>query len=265
MAQALKQPGQAVTGFLPVSAVAAGVYAKPNVAILKRKVPQAALVLFGVSDGCFQQRKPEKGLITKREVRAVSLARMQLTRRSVVWDIGAGSGSVGLEAARLCVDGHVYAIEKNVDDLANIEQNHAAWGISNYSFFHGKAPQYLDGWPDPDAVFIGGSGGELTELIGICLGRLRPGRLAGDEFCDAGKPVDGSGYPQATWCLLYVCQIQASRSSPILDMNRTAGGKSGMDCFGNRFRRCLTFYGPTTMTNKLARFMAFPSAPVIRA
>jgi precorrin-6Y C5,15-methyltransferase (decarboxylating) len=220
VAQALKQPEQAVTDFLPVFAVAAGVYAEPNVAILKRKAPQAAPVLFGISDGCFQQRKPEKGLITKREVRAVSLARMQLTRRSVVWDIGAGSGSVGLEAARLCPDGHVYAIEKNAGDLANIEQNHAAWGISNYSFFHGKAPQHLDCWPDPDAVFIGGSGGELTELIGICLGRLRLGGWLVMNFVtleNLSTAVDTLKRLGACWD---VCQIQASRSSPILDMNR---------------------------------------------
>lgn len=220
VAQALKQLGQAVTGFLPVSAVAEGTYAEPNVVILKRKAPQAAPVLFGVSDGCFQQRKPEKGLITKREVRAVSLARMQLTRRSIVWDIGAGSGSVGLEAARLCVDGHVYAIEKNADDFANVEQNQAAWGISNYSFFHGKAPQLLDGWPDPDAVFIGGSGGELTELIGICLGRLRQGGWLVMNFVtleNLSTAVDTLKRLGACWD---VCQIQASRSSPILDMNR---------------------------------------------
>lgn len=220
VAQALKQPQQAVTAFLPVSGVAASEYAEPNLVVLRRKRKPAAKVLFGVNDGDFQQRKPEKGLITKREVRAVSLARMQLTRGSVVWDIGAGSGSVGLEAARLCPDGHVYAIEKNADDIANVQHNHAVWQLSNYSFFHGKAPQYLDGWQDPDAVFIGGSGGELAELIRLCLARLRQGGWLVMNFVtleNLAVAVETLKRLGASWD---VCQIQASRSSPILDMHR---------------------------------------------
>src|SRR5206468_4866861 len=129
---------------------------------------------FGLMDGEFVQRQPEKGLITKQEVRAVSLARLQLRVDSVVWDIGAGSGSVGLEAARLCAQGHVYAIEKNDADFAIAGQNHAAFGVSNYSLLHGKAPEGIDAWPDPDAVFVGGSGGELATLIATVLRRLRP-------------------------------------------------------------------------------------------
>ncbi|MDP3389524.1 MAG: precorrin-6y C5,15-methyltransferase (decarboxylating) subunit CbiE [Methylococcaceae bacterium] len=220
VAQTLRQPEQTVTGFLPVASVAAGEHIDPNVVILKRKTALPTPVLFGVSDDSFQQRKPEKGLITKREVRAVSLARMQLTRSSVVWDIGAGSGSVGLEAARLCPDGHVYAIEKNVDDIANVEHNHAAWGISNYSFVLGKAPQHLDTWPDPDAVFIGGSGGELAQLIGLCLNRLKPNGWLVMNFVtleNLSTAVDTLKQLGADWD---VCQIQASRSSPILNMHR---------------------------------------------
>lgn len=220
VAQALKQPEQKVSGFLPVSVVAAGTYQDPNIVILKRKAKQLAPVLFGFSDQSFQQRKPEKGLLTKREVRAVSLARLQLTRRSVVWDIGAGSGSVGLEAARLCVEGHVYAIEKNEADIANIKQNHIAWKISNYSVVHGKAPEHLESWLDPDAVFIGGSGGELAELIRICLGRLRQNGWLVMNFVtleNMSTAVETLKQMEVSWD---VCQIQASRSSPILNMNR---------------------------------------------
>ncbi|MCQ8102988.1 precorrin-6y C5,15-methyltransferase (decarboxylating) subunit CbiE [Methylomonas sp. SURF-2] len=220
VAECLNQPQQRVTGLLPVGAVAQSIFADPNVVILKRKEPVPTPILFGVEDANFQQRKPEKGLITKREVRAVSLARLQLTRHSIVWDIGAGSGSVGLEAARLCADGHVFAIEKNADDIANVEQNQAAWGISNYSFVHGKAPQHLDGWPDPDAVFIGGSGGELAELIALCLRRLKPGGWLVMNFVtleNLSTAVETLKQLGADWD---VCQIQASRSSPILNMHR---------------------------------------------
>jgi precorrin-6B C5,15-methyltransferase / cobalt-precorrin-6B C5,C15-methyltransferase len=220
IAQNLRQPSQKVTNFLPISTVAKNSYSEPNVVILKRKQPLKNPVLFGSRDESFVQRKPEKGLITKREVRAVSLARMQLTRSSIVWDIGAGCGSVGLEAARLCPDGHVFAIEKNVDDIANVEQNHAAWQISNYSFFHGKAPQFLDSWQNPDAVFIGGSGGELAQLITLCLNRLNLGGWLVMNFVtleNLATAVETLKQAGATWD---VTQIQASRSSPILNMNR---------------------------------------------
>lgn len=220
IAEALKQPEQLVSGWLSIAEVAQNSYRDPNVVILKRKTAVPAPVLFGVGDDQFQQRKPEKGLITKREVRAVSLARMQLTRRSMVWDIGAGSGSVGLEAARLCPEGHVFAIEKHTDDITNVERNQAAWGISNYSFVLGKAPQFLDTWPDPDAVFIGGSGGELAELITLCLGRLRPAGWLVMNFVtleNLSTAVDTLKQLGADWD---ICQIQASRSSPILNMNR---------------------------------------------
>lgn len=220
IAQNLKQPNQQITDFLPISKVAATDYVEPNVVILKRKTPLQNPILFGQRDDNFQQRKPEKGLITKREVRAVSLAQMQLTRSSIVWDIGAGSGSVGLEAARLCSAGHVFAIEKNVDDIANVQHNHAVWQVSNYSFFHGKAPQFLDDWQNPDAVFIGGSGGELAELIVLCLSRLNHGGWLVMNFVtleNMSTAVETLKKCGATWD---VTQIQASRSSPILNMNR---------------------------------------------
>jgi len=220
IAQNLRQPSQKVTDFLPISTVAENSYSEPNVVILKRKQPLKNSVLFGLRDESFVQRKPEKGLITKCEVRAVSLARMQLTHSSIVWDIGAGSGSVGLEAARLCSDGHVFAIEKNADDIANVEQNHTAWQISNYSFFHGKAPQFLDTWQNPDAVFIGGSGGELAQLITLCLNRLNFGGWIVMNFVtleNLATAVETLKQADATWD---VTQIQASRSSPILNMNR---------------------------------------------
>ena len=220
VAQALKQPEQTLTDFLPVDEAAGSSFIDPNVVILKRRTPKAEPVLFGLADDAFIQRKPEKGLITKREVRAVSLSRMQLKRDSIVWDIGAGSGSVGLEAARLCPDGHVFAIEKNADDIANVEQNHANWDISNYSFVHGKAPQFLDTWPNPDAVFIGGSGGELAELIELCLQRMRPCGWLVMNFVtleNLSTAVDTLKRLGATWD---ICQIQASRSNPILNMNR---------------------------------------------
>jgi len=176
-------------------------------------------------DAAYAQRQPEKGLITKQEVRAVSLARLQLRADSIVWDIGAGSGSVGLEAARLCPDGHVWATEKNDADYAIAGQNHAAFGVSNYSLFHARAPEGIDAWPDPDAVFIGGSGGELAGLITTILGRLRPGGslvmnfVTLENLATATSALQSMQEHGVIWDVL---QLQAARSKPILHMHRMA-------------------------------------------
>jgi precorrin-6Y C5,15-methyltransferase (decarboxylating) len=155
-------------------------------------------------------------------VRAVSLARVQLRADSVVWDIGAGSGSVGLEAARLCPQGHVFAIEKNEADYAIAWRNHAAFGVSNYTLRHGKAPEGLDDWPDPDAVFVGGSGGELAGLIGQVLRRLRPGGRLVMNFVTLENLATATQALQSLNADWDVLQLQAARSRPILHMHRMA-------------------------------------------
>jgi precorrin-6Y C5,15-methyltransferase (decarboxylating) len=197
-------------------------FADLNVVLLWRTRPRAEPVRFGLNDAAYQQRQPDKGLITKQEVRAVSLARLQLRADSLVWDIGAGSGSVGLEAARLCPRGHVWAIEKNEADVAIAQTNHVAFGVSNYSLFHGKAPQHLDSWPDPDAIFIGGSGGELDELIALCLRRLRAGGTLVMNFVTLENLARATQALQALGAVWDVLQLQAARSKPILDMHRMA-------------------------------------------
>ncbi len=205
-----------------VAEVAGRRFAEPNVVLLWRDDATRREVLFGLSDDGFHQRKPDKGLITKREVRAVSLAHMHLRTDSIVWDIGAGSGSVGLEAARLCRDGHVYAIEKNAEDAAIALQNRRALRAINYSLVHGKAPEGLDRWPDPDAVFIGGSGGELTELVQLCLRRLKDGGVLVMNFVtieNLATAVEALKTTNAQWD---ITQLQAARSQPILHMNRFA-------------------------------------------
>ncbi len=193
----------------------------PNVVLVQRRTV-AKDPAFGLDDLEYIQRTPEKGLITKQEARALSLAKLRITPEATVWDIGAGSGSVGLEAARLAPHGHVWAIEKNADDAANARANAQRFKTSNYSLFEGKAPQHLDDWPDPDSVFIGGSGGELEELIHLILSRLKPaGRLVMnfvtlENLATATATLSEAG---ACWD---VVQLQASRSQPILDMHRMA-------------------------------------------
>jgi precorrin-6Y C5,15-methyltransferase (decarboxylating) len=196
-------------------------FPQPNVVLARRESGSGAPA-FGLDDSCYVQRMPEKGLLTKQEARALSLAKMRIAPEAVVWDIGAGAGSVGLEAAGLAPAGHVWAIEKNPADAVNARENARRWRVTNYTLEEGRAPQGLDAWPDPDAVFIGGSGGELAGLIALVLARLKPGgRLVMnfvtlENLATATSALDRAG---AAWEAVL---LQASRSQPILDGHRMA-------------------------------------------
>ncbi len=214
-------PDEALFHDLSAADAAQMSFPEPNVVIVERQ-PDARPPAFGREDGEYIQRTPEKGLITKQEARAVSLAKLRIAPDAIVWDIGAGSGSVGLEAARLAPLGHVWAIEKNAGDAANARANAAHFRIGNYTLTEGKAPAQLDTWPDPDAVFIGGSGGELGELIALILDRLKPGGRLVMNFVTLENLATATAALNTAGAAWDVVQLQASRSQPILDMHRLA-------------------------------------------
>jgi hypothetical protein len=112
-------------------------FAEPNVLLVEHLQPLRARA-FGREDREYLQRAPEKGLITKQEARVLSLAKLRLAADATVWDIGAGSGAVGLEAAALAPQGHVWAIEKNVADAANARANAVAF--SGQQLHPGRRP-----------------------------------------------------------------------------------------------------------------------------
>jgi precorrin-6Y C5,15-methyltransferase (decarboxylating) len=128
----------------------------------------------GLPDDAFEQRRPNKGQITKREVRAVSLYSLGLRHDSVVWDIGAGTGSVSVEAALIASEGQVYAIERDTDSLPLLEANVVNLGSDNIHIVNGEAPAALESLPNPDSVFVGGSGGNLSEILEYANSRLKP-------------------------------------------------------------------------------------------
>jgi len=117
---------------------------------------------------------PERGLITKAEVRAVVLARLALYPGQMLWDIGAGSGSVGLEASLLLGRGGILAVEKNPERAAQIAANRDKFGVANLKVICGQAPACLADLPAPDRVFIGGGGEAVGDILQAVLGRLRP-------------------------------------------------------------------------------------------
>jgi len=161
--------------------IAKDTFASPNVMILVRKARvadkpgQAGTRLFGNPDECFLQSRPKRGLLTPAEVRSLALAELQLGTTSVVWDVGAGSGSVGVEAARIARDGRAYAIEMDPDDQSLIRENAARFGVANLEPVLGRAPEAWRSLPDPDAIYVGGSGRDVAMLVEQAWGRLKPG------------------------------------------------------------------------------------------
>ena len=127
--------------------------------------------LIGIDDDEFHTSKK---LITKQEVRAVTLAKLQLQDDLVMWDIGAGSCSVSIEASNLMPTGRVFAIEKNQQCIGFISENLKKFCARNIKLIEANAPDGLDDLPDPDRVFIGGAGGKLDEIIDVISLRLRP-------------------------------------------------------------------------------------------
>ncbi len=157
-------------------------FAPLNVMILKRKPgrpdqPRGAgrFRRFGNPDDVFAQSRPKSGLITQAEVRALALAQLDVQSGCVVWDVGAGSGSVAIEAAHLAHPGMVYAIEQDASDYNLIVENARTFGVRNLSAIHGVAPAVFNQLPPPDAVFVGGTGHEVARLLQSAYNVLRPG------------------------------------------------------------------------------------------
>jgi precorrin-6Y C5,15-methyltransferase (decarboxylating) len=131
--------------------------------------------LFGNPDDAFAQSLPKRGLVTHAEVRAMALAQLDIRATSTVWDIGAGSGSVAIEAAQLASQGRVFAIEPEPADFALIQANQEAFGVPNVYPVLGRAPEILATLPEPDAVFVGGTGRQVDQVLSAAYARLCQG------------------------------------------------------------------------------------------
>lgn len=118
----------------------------------------------------------ENGLITKSEVRSVTLAKLKLDAKDYIfWDLGAGSGSVSIEVSRFLPRGQLFAVEKNEKRIPLIEKNIQKFGVPNLTVCHGSLPGAMDALPDPDRVFVGGGGKNITQIIQLAGNRLSMG------------------------------------------------------------------------------------------
>lgn len=169
-------------GWYPLQDVASMSFMTPNIVILKRhemgigkkeKSDSKLPIYIGMPEESFDH---EKGLITKSEIRAVSISKLCLDRTDyVLWDLGAGSGSISIESAILLKNGQIFAVEKNPERICHIENNKRKFGIHNLEIIHAKLPEGMKGIPIPDRIFIGGGGRELKDILGVAMTYLKPG------------------------------------------------------------------------------------------
>lgn len=155
-------------------------------------------------------------LLTRREVRLLSLAELALQPGEVLWDLGAGSGAVSIEAARWQPGATVYAVERRDVMCEHIAENLRRFPAPNVRVVRGEAPAACADLPDPDAVFIGGSGGHMAGVIELVRARLRPGgRLALTLVTLENLQTARECLPGAR-----LVQVQVSVGAPILGMLR---------------------------------------------
>ena len=116
--------------------------------------------------------------MTKQEIRILSLVKAQIAPDAVVYDIGAGTGSISIEAARMAPQGEVYAIERSSEGINLIRANAANFAVNNVKVIQAEAPAGLADLPEADAILIGGSGGNLKEILETVTPKLKAaGRL----------------------------------------------------------------------------------------
>lgn len=172
---------------------------------------------WGLPDHAFEQRKPLRGQITKREVRAVSLYSLGLRQDSIVWDIGAGTGSVAVEASFVIGNGRVYAIERDEDSIGLLRGNIQRHGCGNVQVVIGEAPAALADLPDPDSVFIGGSGGHLRQILDAVVPRIKPqGRLVANLAALERANEVYHSLKEMSW-LVGMVMVNASRGKEMQD------------------------------------------------
>ncbi|MCC8028806.1 MAG: precorrin-6A reductase [Lachnospiraceae bacterium] len=131
-------------------------------AVICNERAEHEVVTHGIPDEAFVRGNVP---MTKEEVRSISVSKLRLTRDAVVYDIGAGTGSVSVECARMADCGRVYAVEWKEDTWKLIAENRKKFAVSNLEIVSGRAPEILGGLPAPTHAFIGGSGGSLKSIL----------------------------------------------------------------------------------------------------
>ena len=208
------------------------IFAPLNLVVLLRQtrmanqlVDLANLPMLGIPDNYFLSYDDQPGLMSKREVRVLAVAELSLQPGQIIWDIGAGTGSVAIEIARLCSGSIVYAIEKTAVGTSLIEENCRRFQLKNVVSIHGNAPEILHHLRPPHRIFIGGSSGKLRNILGVCGVRMLPGGVIVLVFTTLESLhttiswVEERRRSDRSWSYRLL-QVQLSRSIPIANLTR---------------------------------------------
>lgn len=196
----------------PAEAAAAS-FREPNLVVIETQAQtKSAKAYLGLPETALQH---ERGLITKSEVRAVSLSKLQLKPGMVFWDLGAGSGAVAIEASCLIGAGAVYAVEKNAARVAQIRANCLEWGAAGIHIVEAELPGGMDELPDPDRIFIGGGGRALGTMIAKAAGQLKTDGIMVVNAVLLESMQTAVASMRAQGLQTELTQIQISRSQPM--------------------------------------------------
>jgi precorrin-6Y C5,15-methyltransferase (decarboxylating) len=154
--------------------------------------------------------------MTKSEVRALSLAKLAPKPGDICYDIGAGTGSVTVEMALAAYRGRVYAIERQPDALPLIRKNLRGFHLGNVTVIEGEAPEALAELPPPDAVFIGGSGGHIGEIISVIQAKNPQVRLVVTAITLETAAAVLAAFPQAELTQLSTARTKKAGESHLL-------------------------------------------------
>jgi precorrin-6Y C5,15-methyltransferase (decarboxylating) len=165
-----------ITWFENLALVGEQFFSQPNMVILLNRLKEnsnfSRETHIGMEDSLF---KHSKGLITKSEIRCISLSKLKLTKKNhVVWDIGSGSGSIGIEASLQVPWGQVYAMEKHPERILDINHNIQSFNCNNIKVLNTVFPEGIQDLKTPDRIFIGGGGANLEQIIKVSCDRLAP-------------------------------------------------------------------------------------------
>jgi precorrin-6Y C5,15-methyltransferase (decarboxylating) len=216
----LGAPEERIAWYLPAEA-AGKKFAALNVVIVLRlniaeTSPGSPLYLkdhpqlhLGMPEGCYHH---EAGLITKAEVRAISISKLRLWPGLTLWDLGAGSASVALEASLLLRGGKIIAVEQNPERLDDIRQNKKRFKVDNLDIVQARLPGGMKALPTPDRIFIGGGGKDLLRIIKAAGSHLKPGGVMVINTILFGSLDRAIATLQGLGFSTEVVQVQVSRS-----------------------------------------------------
>jgi len=204
-------PSERIRSFEDLSRVAGESFSALSFVLLERLGPAELPPILGLHD---DEVLHEHGLITKPEVRAVGLSLLRIEPGHVVWDLGAGSGAVAVEASRMAREGMVFAVEQNTERVERIRDNVRRAGAYVVEAVHGTMPGCLEGLPEPDRVFLGGGAGG-TGVLETVLKRLGPGGRLVIHVVLLGSLERARNLLEISGWSPGVTQVQIQRSRPL--------------------------------------------------